>query len=184
MGIKYFLVAGWVVVALACNNAGNPPQVKSTFPPEQQPGNNNLQPLIDNYYAMKDALIAANPLETKTAADRLATAAAQLQTAFLSDTTGQIGLAPYTDTILAQSKAIAASNDPKGERQRLPFGALSQAVYHLLQRYHYHGTPIYHTYCPMAYNGQGAWWLSPNQTIKNPYFGEKMLECGEITDTL
>jgi hypothetical protein len=36
----------------------------------------------------------------------------------------------------------------------------------------------------MAFDNKGAHWLSNNPEIKNPYFGKKMLECGEVTDTL
>jgi len=43
---------------------------------------------------------------------------------------------------------------------------------------------IYREYCPMAYNEKGATWLSDDPEIKNPYFGKKMLECGEVTDSL
>ena len=37
----------------------------------------------------------------------------------------------------------------------------------------------------MAFNNEGAYWLSKNENILNPYFGEKMLTCGytqEITE--
>ena len=38
--------------------------------------------------------------------------------------------------------------------------------------------------CPMANNNKGATWLSKNKDIKNPYFGEQMLGCGETIDRL
>jgi Cu(I)/Ag(I) efflux system membrane fusion protein len=43
---------------------------------------------------------------------------------------------------------------------------------------------VYHQYCPMAFNDKGAYWLSNEAEIKNPYFGKKMLECGEVKDSL
>ena len=42
---------------------------------------------------------------------------------------------------------------------------------------------VYHQYCPMK-NENGAYWLSVERKIKNPYFGEAMLNCGEIIHTL
>jgi hypothetical protein len=36
----------------------------------------------------------------------------------------------------------------------------------------------------MAFDDKGAYWLSAESEIKNPYFGKKMLECGEVTDSL
>jgi hypothetical protein len=36
----------------------------------------------------------------------------------------------------------------------------------------------------MAFNKKGAYWLSESKVIRNPYFGEKMLDCGETRETL
>lgn len=35
-------------------------------------------------------------------------------------------------------------------------------------------------YCPMAFDFRGAYWLQKDDKINNPYFGSKMLRCGEI----
>jgi Cu(I)/Ag(I) efflux system membrane fusion protein len=43
---------------------------------------------------------------------------------------------------------------------------------------------IYEQFCPMADNNKGAYWLSTTKEITNPYFGEAMLTCGEITDEM
>jgi membrane fusion protein, copper/silver efflux system len=40
-----------------------------------------------------------------------------------------------------------------------------------------------HQHCPMADNDKGADWLSSEKEIMNPYFGESMLRCGEVTKT-
>jgi len=45
-------------------------------------------------------------------------------------------------------------------------------------------TPRYYQYCPMAFDNKGAYWISNETEIRNPYFGEKMLKCGENKDTL
>ena len=39
-------------------------------------------------------------------------------------------------------------------------------------------------YCPMAFDDKGADWISDIQDIQNPYFGDKMMRCGFVTDTL
>lgn len=43
---------------------------------------------------------------------------------------------------------------------------------------------IYLEYCPMALNDTGAFWLSNQKDIKNPYFGDAMLTCGEVKETI
>jgi Cu(I)/Ag(I) efflux system membrane fusion protein len=40
---------------------------------------------------------------------------------------------------------------------------------------------LYVQHCPMADNNKGADWLSTEKEIRNPYFGESMLTCGEVT---
>ncbi|MBK8503519.1 MAG: DUF3347 domain-containing protein [Saprospiraceae bacterium] len=36
-------------------------------------------------------------------------------------------------------------------------------------------------YFQMAFDNKGAYWLTDDQEIKNPCFGDKMLKCGNIT---
>jgi hypothetical protein len=36
----------------------------------------------------------------------------------------------------------------------------------------------------MAFNNTGGFWLSDSKTIRNPYFGDKMLTCGQVRETL
>ena len=43
---------------------------------------------------------------------------------------------------------------------------------------------LYIQICPMANNNKGAIWLSREEEIKNPYFGDLMLSCGEIQDII
>ncbi len=42
------------------------------------------------------------------------------------------------------------------------------------------GTTLYYDYCPMA----KSYWYSTEKAIKNPYFGSKMLKCGEVKKTI
>ena len=36
----------------------------------------------------------------------------------------------------------------------------------------------------MAFDNKGAYWLSEEKEIRNPYFGSKMLTCGETADSV
>ncbi|WP_320171850.1 efflux RND transporter periplasmic adaptor subunit [Maridesulfovibrio sp.] len=42
------------------------------------------------------------------------------------------------------------------------------------------GKPVYELFCPMAFDFKGAKWLQSDEDIRNPYFGEAMLKCGEV----
>ena len=39
---------------------------------------------------------------------------------------------------------------------------------------------LYQDFCPMYNDGKGANWISEIEDIQNPYYGNKMLTCGEI----
>lgn len=43
---------------------------------------------------------------------------------------------------------------------------------------------IYKQYCPMAFNNQGAYWFADVKEIRNPYFGDRMLKCGRVEETI
>ncbi len=76
-------------------------------------------------------------------------------------------------------KLINASGDR--DVQRLQFINLSKALINAVQSY---GTsydnPLYVQFCPMANNNQGATWISKEENIVNPYFGDVMLTCGNV----
>ncbi len=39
---------------------------------------------------------------------------------------------------------------------------------------------LYSQFCPMADNNKGGFWLSLEEEIQNPYFGDAMLTCGSV----
>jgi hypothetical protein len=43
--------------------------------------------------------------------------------------------------------------------------------------------PLYLIHCPMAFNDQGADWISDEAKVLNPYFGDEMLHCGKVKST-
>ena len=44
-------------------------------------------------------------------------------------------------------------------------------------------TPFYHLFCPMVQGGSGDW-LQDHGAVSNPYFGARMLNCGEVVQML
>ena len=77
---------------------------------------------------------------------------------------------------------IEASTDI--EEQRLSFADFNDALYSAIKMFGTSGETIYYQYCPMARNGNGAYWLSAVNEIKNPYYGDAMLTCGENKEVI
>lgn len=70
------------------------------------------------------------------------------------------------------------------EHQREHFVSLSSNMYKLLKGLSKSSIKLYYQFCPMANEGKGAYWLSENEKIQNPYMGQQMPKCGSIMDSL
>ncbi len=44
--------------------------------------------------------------------------------------------------------------------------------------------PFFKMFCPMAFEGRGAFWIQDSEKVENPYFGPTMPECGELKETI
>jgi len=69
------------------------------------------------------------------------------------------------------------------EHQREHLETLSKDMYDLTKTFGI-GKPMYKIFCPMYNNDKGAYWLAETKEVKNPYFGQKMLTCGEVQEEL
>jgi Cu(I)/Ag(I) efflux system membrane fusion protein len=70
------------------------------------------------------------------------------------------------------------------EIQRSAFQLISENMIAVLANFKETHTPLYVQKCPMAANNQGALWISAEREIKNPYFGDVMLRCGNVEKVL
>lgn len=131
--------------------------------------NDNTTKIVNGYLEVKDALVSSDAKAVKNAAERLS--------GLLS---GQEGTS--LTTIQEVSKEIAASNDL--EQQRTAFDKLSSQLYELVKGEEVVQGNLYLQHCPMAKNNEGADWLSLSEEIRNPYFGNKMLKCGSVTEKI
>jgi Cu(I)/Ag(I) efflux system membrane fusion protein len=147
-------------------------------------GTNKLITVLGKYYALKNALVATKAPDAGTTANGLLAATDSMLSFLKTDSINGKNLQPYLDTIVTQCKVIASFYDESCEKQRLAFGTISSAFYGLLKNADLKNGHVYHEYCPMAFNDKGAFWLSDESEIKNPYFGKKMMECGEVIDSL
>ncbi|UXP33826.1 DUF3347 domain-containing protein [Reichenbachiella agarivorans] len=126
------------------------------------------QQILASYLQIKDALV-----ETDTTASQ---EAAAKMVSFLTEE-DDLSL-----KIKVDAKYIATTNDIAA--QRSTFSNLSDNVYTLVKKHLADENTIYRQYCPMAQNNQGAYWLSSEKEILNPYFGGQMLRCGSVKEEI
>ncbi|NOS94170.1 MAG: DUF3347 domain-containing protein, partial [Cyclobacteriaceae bacterium] len=79
-------------------------------------------------------------------------------------------------------KLMQASNDI--EIQRASFSQLTNSLYSSIKTFGLKDLHAYYQFCPMAFDSKGAYWISREEQISNPYFGKQMLRCGETKETL
>lgn len=147
--------------------------------------NQSYQELLKGYYSLKDALVASDTSKANAASRELVTYADSLKiNEITGDSTGMIKETAKTFTGTISGSAQALVKEPTLDAKRKEFEMISDALYTLTQTVRYGGEKIYYQYCPMAFDNRGAYWLSNQPVIRNPYFGDEMLECGEVKDSL
>ncbi len=82
----------------------------------------------------------------------------------------------------ATSKLISLTKDIK--KQRDFFITLTGEIDKVISKAEIKSGEVYRQFCPMAFEGEGGYWLSDSKEIRNPYFGSKMLVCGEVKDVI
>ncbi len=186
--LKHLLAGLCAALTLGgCGQAPLPHEVSRRVPPESkmsEAGTAKLIRMLNDYYTLKDALIAGNAIEADEAAERLIISTGSLKNMQTADSTTDDNLLPILDSVQTGSRQLAALDDASTEKKRIYFKNVSNAMYSLLKYADLRNAGIYRQYCPMAFNDKGAYWLSSEPVIRNPYFGRKMLECGEVADTL
>ncbi|QHS55158.1 DUF3347 domain-containing protein [Mucilaginibacter sp. 14171R-50] len=138
--------------------------------------NTGIDKLTSSYMGVKNALVGSNAQLVKTrSAELLAALSAPVK-----------GLQPAQQklmtTYLEKLKFDSRHMSENGalDHQREHFENLSKNMYALLSGLKLNSTTIYQQYCPM----KKAAWLSETEEIRNPYYGDDMLECGKVTATL
>lgn len=147
--------------------------------------------ILLHYYELKDGLVATDKGKAVQGAKLMKNAVLELKNQVATALSTGSYYAPVilpapsaTDSMLYQLDQILLVNADDCEAMRIHFKPLSDLMYHFLKRADAGHIVAYHHYCPMAMNEKGAYWLSTSPEIENPYFGQKMLTCGELVDTI
>lgn len=137
---------------------------------------NQLQPIFENYFLLKDALVKTNGKEASEKAKIVLTSISAVKMETLK-TDEHITWMKVYQNLTNDAKTILETQDV--EKQRSVFNSLSKGIYELI-KVSKPTEAVYYQYCPMKKMN----WLSKENTIKNPYFGTQMLTCGSVVETI
>jgi membrane fusion protein, copper/silver efflux system len=177
--LKYaaFLLAGITISFSSCNNASDRQSAaeKGTAP---QPFQEQFSTMLTEYFELKDALVQTDAATASAQAGEFRAALERTDEATLEDGNRQEWVSRKREMDQAAT-TIQQSSDV--EQQRTAFQTISNRLIESVQTY---GTgtqqTVYQQFCPMAFNDTGAAWLAQEKKIANPYFGDRMLRCGEV----
>jgi hypothetical protein len=147
--------------------------IKAGAPALTQDFNN----IIKNYLALKNALIADNAPKAQANAATLLAAISTISDKDMNAAQRKTWMS-YADKLRFDSRHISESISI--DHQREHFATLSGNILALTKALKLNTFTLYKQYCPMKKN----YWASETATIKNPYYGSKMLTCGETKETL
>ncbi|MDQ1349217.1 MAG: hypothetical protein QG573_2595 [Acidobacteriota bacterium] len=128
-----------------------------------------LEKLVGLYVPMQEALAGDSIATVKEQAAKVASEAEAILM-----TKGEKPSLEAIEGLEAVVAAAKATNAAEIKALREQFKALSFAVAKLVEKQAVAGHGIY--FCPMA----DAYWIQKSGAVKNPYYGAKMLGCGEV----
>lgn len=140
-----------------------------------------LQRAYNSYILMKDAFVASNAKDAGKQARKVKSDLKEVDMGLLEGDAHMLWM-KHLEKLNAKIDLIASSTDIA--EQRVSFAEFNNTFYTSIKSFGLHHGTVYYQYCPMANGDEGAYWLSTFKEIKNPYFGEAMLSCGETRETL
>src|SRR5699024_253684 len=137
---------------------------------------NQLHKVFENYIEIKDALVKDNASKASTDTKDLLENLDRVDIKLIKGEAHNKWMELY-EKIKANTTSISKTAGIKDQRNY--FKQLSDSFIQAVQLFGVN-EKVYVEYCPMVNNDEGAYWLSKEEQIFNPYFGNAMLTCGEV----
>ena len=168
---------GEVQVETAAYVEGDVPDLSNKVPAAFK---KQLNIVVETYLALKEGLVEGDEKEVARASSALLAALEKLDGNSLS---GEVkAFWDEKRTFLFKHARLSKEADTiDGKRENFIY--LSQPLIKVVEAFGANQT-LYVDYCPMAQDGNGAYWLSEVEEIRNPFMPEKMSTCGEVKDVI
>jgi seryl-tRNA synthetase len=154
-----------------------PVQKAETGKTEAQSQSFTIDPIIKDYLALKNALIADNDKGASNAGKQLLNTLKNVDISSVPSGK-QKEYKEIADDARENAEHIG-DNAGKIDHQREHLAFLSKDVSDLVTLFG-SSQKLYQDHCPMFNDGKGAVWISETKAIKNPYYGNQMLSCGSV----
>ncbi|MSP08227.1 MAG: DUF3347 domain-containing protein [Chitinophagaceae bacterium] len=142
--------------------------------------NSSINKVLNAYIQLKDALVKSDGTSSSSASKTLLTSIQEVNMNELNTETHTQWMKVVNEL---KEDAEHINETKEITHQRDHFMSLSTNLYSVIKVSKL-GTPVFYEFCPMANKGKGANWLSLENKIKNPYYGNQMLTCGKVVETI
>ena len=139
-----------------------------------------LKVVYNDYINLKDALVNEDSKTVMTISNSLLDNISKVYMKLLKDEAHTHWVSLEKEVKIAAT-SISKTSDIK--EQRVHFKDLSSQLINAVQLFGIN-EKVYVKFCPMAENNNGAYWLSKEEKVINPYFGSTMLTCGEVKQVI
>ena len=141
----------------------------------------SVKEIVGSYLRLKNALVKDNSTEAADAGKAVEAEFKNFNMNTLTADQKKVFIDIENDAV--EHAEHIGENKGNIEHQREHFEMLSKDIYDLVKTFD-SGQVLYRDFCPMYNKNKGAYWLSENKEIQNPYFGKEMLTCGTIKEEL
>ena len=140
-----------------------------------------LKIVFNNYIKLKDALVKDDADDVIIEAKNTLSSLTKVDIKLLKDEKAHTDWMVLHKEIKSSVSSISEETNIKAHRSH--FKRLSMHLTSAIETFGINEI-VYSQYCPMADNNNGAYWLSEQKKVINPYFGEAMLTCGEVKQVI
>ena len=140
-----------------------------------------LKMVFNDYIDLKNALVKEDSKSTSVNAMHLFNHLSQVDMTLLSSNSAHTHWMSLVGDIKSSAISISKTSDIKMQRDY--FIHLSSHLINTVQLFGVN-EKVYVEFCPMADDNNGAYWLSKEEKVINPYFGSAMIECGEVKQVI
>jgi Cu(I)/Ag(I) efflux system membrane fusion protein len=139
-----------------------------------------LKSVFEAYIPLKDALIKGDFKTAKQYSNTMKINLSKVDMKLLKGDAHNDWMT-ISKSLAGFTRQFENASEIKG--QRSIFKPLSEQLILAIEKYGIN-QEVYAQFCPMADNDKGGYWLSVEDKILNPYFGDQMLGCGEVAKTI
>lgn len=136
----------------------------------------SFQPVIDAYINLKDALIQSDVSMASSKSVAFRKALEEMPVNQREQTHNYWSILHKTSKGINESVSL--------EHQRKQFQMISDKLIEMIRNFDEVNDKLFVQFCPMADDNKGAFWISKEEQVLNPYFGDAMLKCGSVKQVI